>query len=190
LTDERFQKTVQRKIYLYITEFETRRFIHVLDKIIEILNITKHAFLKASPFSVETDKELQYKTMLLHSQKYENVRKHKQRFNIGDVVRISLKKSTFHRSYNLQRSYERFIVNSINLKMKFPRYSLRDENVDEISGDFLGFELVKVDLERYRAIIVKSRYKNGKKQFLHKFKGYGPEFDLWLSIDESDPKYF
>ena len=30
----------------------------------------------------------------------------------------------------------------------------------------------------------------GEKKFLHKFKGYGPEFDLWLSIDESDPKYF
>ena len=92
-TVERFKKTVQRKIYLYITEFETRRFIHVLDKIIEIYNITKHSFLNASPFSVETDKELQYKAMLLHSQKYENVRKRKQRFNIGDVVRISLKKS-------------------------------------------------------------------------------------------------
>ena len=76
------------------------------------------------------------------------------------------------------------------MKIKFPRYSLRDKNGDEILGDFLGFELVKVDLERYRAIIIKSRYKNGKKQFLHKFKGYGPEFDLWLSIDESDPKYF
>ena len=79
-------------------------------------------------------------------------------------MRISLKKSTFHRSYNLQRSYERFIVNSINLKMKFPRYSLRDENGDEISGDFLGFELVKVDLERYRAVIIKSRYKNGREK--------------------------
>ena len=88
-TVERFQKTIQRKIYLYITEFETRRFIHVLDKIIEIYNITEHSFLNASPFSVETDKELQYKTMLLHSQKYENVRKRKQRFNVGDVVRIS-----------------------------------------------------------------------------------------------------
>ena len=189
-TVERFQKTIQRKIYLYITEFETRRFIHVLDKIIEIYNITEHSFLNASPFSVETDKELQYKTMLLHSQKYENVRKRKQRFNVGDVVRISLKKSTFHRSYNLQRTYERFIVSSVNLKLKIPRYTLKDENRDEIEGDFLGFELIIVNLDRYRAVIVKSRYKNGEKQYLHNFKGYGPAFDLWLSINESDPKYF
>ena len=90
LNDSKKLSTVncQRKIYLYITGFETQRFIHILDKIIEIYNITKHAFLKASRFSVETDKELQYKTMLLYSQKYENVRKQKQRFNIGDMVRI------------------------------------------------------------------------------------------------------
>ena len=83
------------------------------------------------------------------------MRKRKQRFNIGDVVRISLKKSTFHRSYNLQRSYERFFVSSVNLKMKIQRYTLKDENGDEISGDFLGYEMIKVDLERYRAVIVK-----------------------------------
>ena len=67
--------------------------------------------------------------------------------------------------------------------MKIPRYTLKDENGDEIVGDFLGYEMIKVDLERYRAVIVKSRYKNGERQFLHNFKGYGPAFDLWLSIN-------
>jgi hypothetical protein len=32
--------------------------------------------------------------------------------------------------------------------MKIPRYTLKDENGDEISRDFLGYEMIKVDLER------------------------------------------
>ena len=189
-TVERFQKTIQRKIYLYITEYETRRFIHILDKILENYNTTKHSFLGASPFSVETDKELQNKVLLLHARKNENVKKKKPQFSIGDIVRVALKKSTFHRSYNLQRTYERFIVESVNTKMKIPRYVLKDENGNKIDGHFLSYQMIHVDLTRYRATIIKSRTRNKQTEYLHRFKGYGPEFDLWLTITDSDPKYF
>jgi hypothetical protein len=189
-TVERFQKTIQRKIYLYITEYETRRFIHILDKILVNYNTTKHSFLGASPFSVETDKDLQNKVMILHARKNENVKKKKPQFSIGDIVRVALKKSTFHRSYNLQRTYERFIVESVNTKLKIPRYGLKDENGNKIDGYFSSYEMIRVDLSRYRATIIKSRSRNKQTQYLHSFKGYGPQFDLWLTIADSDPKYF
>lgn len=189
-TVERFQKTIQRKIYLYITEFETRRFIHVLHKIVENYNCTIHSFLRASPFDVETNKDLQNDVMILHAQKFQNVKKQKPRFKIGDVVRIALKKSSFHRSYNLQRSYERFIVSSVNTKLKIPRYSLKDENGVDIKGNFLAHEMIVVDLERYRATVIKTRSVKGEKQYLHRFKGYGSQFDLWMNTKQSDPQYF
>ena len=189
-TVERFQKTIQRKIYLYITEFETRRFVHILHKIVENYNSSTHSFLKASPFDVEVDKEIQNKVMILHAKKVQSVKKQKPKFKIGDVVRIALKKSPFHRSYNLQRTYERFVVYSVDTKLKIPRYLLKDENGVIIKGNFLAHEMVKVDLDRYRATIIKTKSVAGEKLYLHRFKGYGPQFDLWLTNNQSDPKYF
>ena len=189
-TVERFQKTIQRKIYLYITEFETRRFVHILHKIVENYNSSTHSFLKASPFDVEVDKEIQNKVMILHAKKVQSVKKQKPKFKIGDVVRIALKKSPFHRSYNLQRTYERFVVYSVDTKLKIPRYLLKDENGIIIKGNFLAHEMVKVDLDRYRATIIKTKSVAGEKLYLHRFKGYGPQFDLWLTNNQSDPKYF
>ena len=96
-TVESKKKTIQRKIYLYITEFETRRFVHILHKIIENYNSTKHSFLGASPFMVETNEKLQNKVLLLHARKNEAVKKKRPQFAVGDVVRVALKKSSFHR---------------------------------------------------------------------------------------------
>ena len=74
--------------------------------------------------------------------------------------------------------------------MKIPRYILKDENGNKIEGHFSPYEMIRVDLNRYRATIIKSRIRNKQTQYLHRFKGYGPQFDLWLTIADSDPKYF
>ena len=128
--------------------------------------------------------------MILHAKKVQSVKKQNPKFKIGDVVRIAKKKSPFHRSYNLQRSYERFIVFSVNTKLKIPRYSLKDENGVVIKEHFLAHEMVAVDLDQYRATISKTRSVRGEKQYLHRFKGYGPQFDLCLTNNQSDPQYF
>ena len=187
---EWFKKTIQRGIYMYISENETLRFIDILHDVLRNYNTRKHAFLKASPLQVETNKTLQFETMILHSEKYANVRKKKTEFNVGNIVRISLKKSAFHRSYNIQRSYERFVIHSVNTVLKHPRYTLKDENSNLIKGHFLSYEFIKVDLVLYRAFIIKTRVRKNKKEFLHRFKGYSNSFDLWLTLDQSDPKYF
>ena len=89
----------------------------------------------------------------------------------------------YQQSYNIQCLYERFVVHSINTVLKHPWYILKDENSDLIEGHFLAYELIKVDLVRYRAVIIKTRIRNNKKEFLH-------NFDLWLTLDQSNPKYF
>ena len=74
--------------------------------------------------------------------------------------------------------------------MKHPRYTLKDENANLIEGHFLAFELINVDFEQYIAVIIETRTRNSKKEFLHRVKGYSSSFDLWLTLDQSDPKYF
>ena len=189
-TVERFQKTLQRKMYMYITERENLRYIHILDKIMWNYNITYHSFLKCSPIDVETERRHQNRVMLLHAKKYFNVRRQKPKLKLGDTVRISIQKKSFHRSYNMQRSYERFRVLKINKVLPFPRYCLEDELGREIDGDFLEFELVKVDLDLYRFNIIGKQKKKKKTEYLHRFKGYSSEFDMWQTLDASKTKYF
>ena len=74
--------------------------------------------------------------------------------------------------------------------MKHPQYTLKDENSNLIEGHFLAYKLIKVDLDRYRAVIIKKRTTNSKKEFLRRFKGNSSLFDLWSTLNQSDPKYF
>ena len=97
--------------------------------------------------------------------------KTKPQFGIVTIVRVSIKKSAFHRSYNIQWAYERFVIHSINTVLKHPQYTVKDENSNLIEGHFLAYELIKVDLEEYRAVIIKTRTRNSKKNFYIGSKG-------------------
>lgn len=189
-TIERFQQTLQKKIYLYITQNESLRFIHVLNDVVCLYNNTHHRFLKCTPFEVETSRDIRNNLMLKHAKKLFNLKKQKPNFAIGDVVRISLKKTPFHRAYNLQRTYERFIIRNINKILPIPRYELKDELGRDIDGNFLGGELVKINIDRYRSNVIKKRKKKGKIEYLHRFKGYSNDFDLWQTVEQSDPLYY
>ena len=51
-------------------------------------NLSKHSILKASPLEVKTSKDLQFKTMIFHAEKYARVKRQKPQFNVEDMVRI------------------------------------------------------------------------------------------------------
>ena len=44
-------------------------------------------------------------------------------------------------------------------------YTLKDENANLIEGHFLAYKLIKLDFDRYRALIIKTRTRNSKKEF-------------------------
>ena len=79
-------------------------------------NLSKHSILKASPLEVKTSKDLQFKTMIFHAEKYARVKRQKPQFNVGDIFRIS----RFHRSYNLQKLHERFVIHLVNTIIEIP----------------------------------------------------------------------
>ena len=185
-TVERFQRTLQHKIYTYLTEYEVLRYINVLQSIITIYNTTKHSFLKFSPMQVETSTRIHNMVLLKHADKFFKIKPRKPKFIVGDIVRISVQKTAFHRSYNLQRTYERFIIIKVNKKMPIPRYILSDENGRDIDGFFLEFELIRVNIEKYRAQVIGERVKNKKREFLLKFKGYSDDFNLWQTKNIDD----
>ena len=86
---ERFIKTIKSKIYRYIVQNNTPRYIDVLDKLVKSYNNTWHSGIQAIPSQV-TKKDYGGKCIGLNINllKDENRKKIAYKFNIGDKVRV------------------------------------------------------------------------------------------------------
>ena len=178
---ERFQKTLQKKIYMYMTEKQTKRYINVLQDIVHAYNMSPHSLLKLSPYDAELP-ENQEKLARFHSKIFlKNLKaKQKSKFKLNDPVRISEKKTPFSRSYNQQFKDEIFFICKINTERPIPRYYIKDENGEELKGFFYGYQLTLCKVKDHRLIILKSRMKNKKKEYYVQFKGYSSKSNRWI----------
>ena len=96
---ERFIKTIKSKIYRYIVQNNTPRYIDVLDKLVKSYNNTWHSGIQAIPSQVskKNEKELWWQ---MYWPKHKFIKRKKQKkivykFNIGDKVRDSYRCSAF-----------------------------------------------------------------------------------------------
>ena len=180
---ERAQYTLERLIFSHITAHETLKYVDVLQSIVARYNKSKHSFTGFTPLEVESSDVKQDLVLSKFMKRYSKIKSKEPKFSIGDTVRILLFKSPFHRGYNIQRSYERFKVHKV-IKNKVPLYILADEKENIIFGFFHDFELVKVNLSRYRVIIKDSKVKNGKTWHHLHYKGYSDQYDSWEPEDD------
>ncbi|GBL91271.1 Putative uncharacterized transposon-derived protein F54H12.3 [Araneus ventricosus] len=138
---ERFHRTLMSKLTRYFTEYNTRKYIDVIAKLIFSYNHTWHRSIKMEPYSVNIDTQAEVWQNLygvLSEQKSE-----KPSFKVGDTVRISNWKGRFEKGYENNWSLEIFTVHKI-----VPRnptvYKLRDFHNNVIEGTFYEKEMQKV----------------------------------------------
>lgn len=184
---ERFNRTLKEKMWRYFTYTDSKRYIDVLDQIVNSYNNSYHRSIKMKP--VDVNKENENKVWInLYSfdrKKYiplEN-RKWQIKFKVNDKVRISLNKKIFEKGYTPNWSQEIFIVNKVILRDK-PVYQLRDLNNTIIKGVFYEEELqeiTKTDEIYQISEVLKTRKYKGKTQYFVSWKGYPKEFNSWVT---------
>jgi hypothetical protein len=111
------------------------------------------------------------------------------KFKVGDKVRISKYKSVFDKGYLPNWTTELFTVSKV-LNTDPITYKIKDYNDEEIEGSFYEQELVIFDKqnEDYEVEkILKTRTRNGKKEYLIKWRSYDSTFNSW--IPEKNLKY-
>ena len=106
------------------------------------------------------------------------------KFNIEDLVRISLKRrDLFDKpSGNIKWSEELFKIYSIN-RTNVITYKIKDLNGEIIKGIFYEKELQKTKNTSEVYIIEKIIRKNKNKYFV-KWRGYSNDFNSWIDKDD------
>lgn len=177
---ERFQRTLQGKLYHAFSQQGNNQWVQLLPLVTESYNATEHRMIKMRPIEVNKSNET-----ALWLQQYKDVEKFpKPKYNIGDVVRIPKTKTPFTKGYEEKWTDELFNIHSINTKYKPELYTLKDSNGEIIQGSFYTHELQKVNhsQNRYRIEkVIRTRTFKKQKQSLVKWKGYTDP--SWIASD-------
>ena len=166
------------------TAKRTRRYIDVLQDLVDSYNKSKHRSIQKKPINVTQENEREVWHTLYGEPEKKGPPKYK--FEIGDQVRISKMKRTFEKGYLPNFSKEIFTV-SQQIPREPPVYKLKDYDQEELSGTFYNEELQKVikedDVYEVEKIL-KSRGKGKNKEVFVKWLGYPAKFNSWIPASE------
>jgi hypothetical protein len=179
---ERMIRTLKEKLARFFYHSGSHKYYHVLPQLASAYNNTPHSSTKIAPNQVTAENE-----QMVFQKLYGTSRREPKKlaFNIGDYVRITNMKGIFAKGYDMKWSEEMFRV--VRIKNTDPHmFYLQDEHGDDILGGFYRQELSRIlrsdnpfyDIEK---VLRKRRHKDGHLEHFVKFKGYGPEFNQWVS---------
>jgi transposase InsO family protein len=197
---ERLIKTLKTKMFRYMMNKQTHRWINVLDDITAAYNAAKHRSLGMAPIEVtpENESETRYRQYLIKS-KIKNpvkkekkvsvkpkrkARKKKPKFKVGALVRVSELRSAFKREYDSKWTGELFRITKAYMRDENTDiYQIEDYAGEAITGTFYRQELVParepVD-DEYKVEKVLKKRKGGREVYV-KFLHWPNKYNLWIS---------
>ena len=177
---ERFNRTLKTRMFKYFTFKNTNKYIDILPHLVDAYNHSYHRSIGTKPVLVTKKNEAKIWEKLYSSHKDKPVR---FKFNVGQKVRISKYKSIFTKGYLPNWTEEIFTINQ-RIPTRPPVYRLKDYHNEILIGTFYEAELqsvIKEDDDIYRVEkILKSRTRNGVKEYFIKWKGYDSSFNSWV----------
>lgn len=179
---ERFNRTLKERMWRYFTHKNTRRYVDVLQSIVQAYNDTKHSTIKMQPAAVTL-----YNAAIARANMVKRYKLcHKvPKYKVGELVRISKAKSAFEKGYEARWSEEIFKIHKIITNRQPPIYELVDLNDEEIDGFFYEEELSvvekEIDAEEFLIEkIIKTKGKGRNKQYFVSWRGYPEKFNSWI----------
>lgn len=181
---ERFNRTLKSRLWTYFTAHRTQRYVDVLPKFMQGYNQSYHRSIKMCPADVTHANELQVWQNLFGNGDTLPTRG----VQPGEMVRITKWKDTFDKGYQQNWTDEHFLVDTQvpGSNNEFV-YKLHDYAGEPIEGTFYAKEIQPIKYNGYYVESVLKERKNkytGEKEFFVKWKGWGPEFNCWLSQEQ------
>ena len=172
-----------------MTHKQSHQWVEALPKLTTSYNKTYHRSIKRTPASVKPSdhvelwKELYESKLQTHKPSTQSFK-----FKVGHIVRVSFLRRQFQRQYDERWSRDLFVVTERFMKEGIPQYKLKDYDGENITGTFYQKQLSRAYEQEMYLIerMLKSRKKAGQKEYLVRWKGWGPKYDSWVS--ETDVK--
>ena len=189
---ERLIKEIKLKLTKYMNENNTFEWVSVLDDFVNNHNNSYHRVIRMTPAQARTADpytlwENQYvlkPKSARKSQKPKNKRPYK--YTLGDRVKLLAEKKPFDRAYNPMFTTEVFTIIDRKIQDSVPMYSVKDELNENIVGRFYESELTPVvynpDDKSYKIEkVLKTRTRQGRKEYYVRWKGYDSRYDSWVT---------
>jgi hypothetical protein len=186
---ERFNRTLKNRIYAYFTSNNTKRYVDVLDDIVDAYNNTRHRSIRMRPTDVDNEVAAQkawYHLFYRATSGQTDTRKQPLLLPANQRVRISKWKGEFEKGYTPNWSREHFTVTK---RAQHPQtlYNIQDSSGEPIEGAFYNSELQPVSTNRLEVDqVLKHRGRRGSKQHqvLVRWRGWPDKFDRWIPYSE------
>ena len=178
---ERFNRTLKTRMYRSFTARGNRRWIDILQDLVDGYNDSVHRSINFKPNDV-TKRNEHLVRRILYPKIVKEKRYSKAAFKLGDTVRLAGKKAAFQKGYEQTYSYEVFEI--CEIKDTYPKtYGIKDYKGEIIEGSFYKSELERVDKsDDIWPVnkIIKSRRYQGETQYLVNFVGYPEDLTEWI----------
>lgn len=135
---ERVIRTIKEKLFRLFTLNGNHKWIDLLEQVTTSYNNTKHHTIGLKPKDVTKNNEKQLLSNVYNHLKVVAM----QKFNVGDIVRISKAKHVFEKGYVPNWTTELFKIASVKITNP-TTYLLEDMSGQPISGGFYEAELQK-----------------------------------------------
>jgi hypothetical protein len=183
---ERLNQTLKKIMFKILTEKQTYKWIDILDATVEAYNNKKHSTIKMTPLEAwKNPKKLKKLMDDDDDDDDDDDEEEIPKFQLGDYVRVSKKKTTFEKGYEAGWSAEVFRIVEIAYTKPIT-YKLNDLLAEPIEGSFYSQELQKTELPDFALIdkVLKERTFKGKKQKLVSWVGYDGRFNEWIDAKQ------
>jgi transposase InsO family protein len=183
---ERFNRTLENKLFKYFYEQQTAMYIDILDDVMFSYNNTVHHSINMAPAAVNTAN-----SHTIYEQVYIPILNRwantpvKFTIALGSLVRLSLYTAPFSRGYHEKWTEELFTVCN-QIPSHPPRYKVQDLNGDSIKGSFYTEELLVASVQNINDItykidrVLKTKTVRGHKLSLVKWYGYSDKFNTYI----------
>lgn len=174
---ERFIRTIKSMMYKHFSLHGNYKWLKVLPILIDKYNNQYHRTIKMKPAKVNVGNEQE----ILHTS-YNHIKMiDKQKFKVGDAVRISKFRTIFTRGFHPSWTPEIFRIREVKLTNP-TTYLLRDIKNQNVDGCFYSQELQKVHNED--VYLIEKVLRKKKNLAYIKWYGYDSSYNSWINAKD------
>ena len=175
---ERWNRTIKTKLWKYFTANHTHKYIDVLDALIEKYNNTVNRAIGMTPTEARKPSNHGAVFRNLYFEKMAKLGEKKPKFQIGDKVRLGVKKDLFEKSYIINWSDKIYTIKRVFATRPIT-YKVEDDKGVEHKGKFYEQDLQKTKVDEFRIQKVLKKTKNSA---LVRWVDYDSSYDSWIPL--------